>query len=166
MMSSRNRGIYASAGSFALTFFIVSVVFSEALQPMRWCGGPLNPWEAAKAARIATGLFLSCKDETIALNIKPSIIKETTRGCAAYRICFAVAEDNRNTTATFFDKYLQCLEKLGKAWTTGYPWVPKKYNIDTDEAVAALRRCGKIIGPGDLIYVLKTVEYFKDFVTG
>ncbi|XP_077532792.1 uncharacterized protein LOC144145161 [Haemaphysalis longicornis] len=161
-----NHCSFARQGTSALYILVAYMVLCEALQPMRWCGGPLNPWEAAKAGRMATSHFLACKNETIGLNIKASLIKEVPKICSAVRMCFAVAEDNQNTSAIFREKFIQCLEKLGKAWTTAYPWKPKEYNIDTDEVLAAFRRCWKNVRPEDLLYILKTVEYFKDFASG
>ncbi|XP_077532798.1 uncharacterized protein LOC144145165 isoform X2 [Haemaphysalis longicornis] len=131
-----------------LYFTVISVVLGETFQPMRWCGPPLNPREAAKAARTATFYFMECRKHTMALNVKTSMIKELEIFCVAARVCFRAYEDVKNITKPLADTLLDCAEKVATAWVTLHP------------------RCAKDTDIRDLPYILKTFEYFKDFASG
>ncbi|XP_077532789.1 uncharacterized protein LOC144145159 [Haemaphysalis longicornis] len=149
-----------------LCFGVLSLHLAYCFQPMRWCGGPLNPLETAKAARMATEVLWSCKDEIMALNIRPSVIKEARKACAGYHLCFAFVQDTNDDSTSFRDKVLDCMEKYGNAWSTAFPDMPEKLNLDVKKTVDAVRRCLKSLKSTDLPYILKTVEYLRDFVSG
>ncbi|KAK8787129.1 hypothetical protein V5799_023095 [Amblyomma americanum] len=65
-------------------------------QEMRWCGAPLNPWEHAKATKVATDALYSCKDEIKMLNVGAAVIKEAKRACQGIRLCYAFVEETKN----------------------------------------------------------------------
>ncbi|XP_077533041.1 uncharacterized protein LOC144145345 [Haemaphysalis longicornis] len=140
------------------------LVFS--FQPMRWCGGPLNPIEAAKAGRMSTEILFSCKEELKTLNTRPAVIKEAARVCAGCRLCFAVAEDDKNVSTTFFEKFAECVRKIGTGWIIAYPKIKERYNLDINKTVDVFKGCVKRLRPEDLPYVLQTVDYIRNFISG
>ncbi|XP_077507846.1 uncharacterized protein LOC144118962 isoform X2 [Amblyomma americanum] len=116
-------------------------IAAENDQKMRWCGGPLNPWEHAKAAKVATDTFYSCKDEIKTLNVRVAAIKEANRACLGIRLCYAFVEENKNKTL-------------------------EMYNVDVSKYVQSIKRCVRPFVPKDVRYALKTLVYAKDFASG
>ncbi|XP_077532210.1 uncharacterized protein LOC144144574 [Haemaphysalis longicornis] len=133
---------------------------------LEWCGGNLNPREAARAARVATSVFWSCKEETVRLNISPAFIKQTDRICALWRLCYSLVEDNylNGTEVTF--AAAECVYKFGEAVQFVFPTWKGLYNFDAASFYEATKKCAFPLVPRGVMYGLKCVDYFRYFISG
>ncbi|XP_077532788.1 uncharacterized protein LOC144145157 isoform X2 [Haemaphysalis longicornis] len=124
---------------WTICFVLLSRPLVHTFQPMRWCGGTLNPVQAAKAGKMSTDILFSCKKEIMTLNVRPAAIKEATRICAVYHLCFAVAQDDKNVSAPFMETFSECVRKMGNALTIAYPELKEKYNLNVNKTVDAFK---------------------------
>ncbi|XP_037514418.1 uncharacterized protein LOC119390796 [Rhipicephalus sanguineus] len=118
------------------------------VQKMRWCGSGLNPLNMAKATRAATEMFLACKNHIIRFNIKPAIIHKVDKLCASWRVCYVVAEERTNKSATFEGAVVDCMQTMARTWVTIDP------------------TCAGRFVPKDVNQILEAVKWMKDFISG
>ncbi|KAK8777726.1 hypothetical protein V5799_020931 [Amblyomma americanum] len=131
-----------------------------------WCGGPQNPLESAKTARVATTVFLACKNETLGLNISPSFFKESNRLCAIWRMCYSLVEDTNVRSNEYTAAAAECSYKFGKVAEFLFPKWKQEYNFDEATFYDALKRCAIPHLPKGVMYGLKSVDYFRYFASG
>ncbi|XP_075539476.1 uncharacterized protein LOC142574212 isoform X2 [Dermacentor variabilis] len=117
-------------------------------EKIRWCGSGLNPLDKAKATRTVTEMFFSCKNDIIRQNVKPSIIHEADRLCAAWRVCYVIGADNKNASLTFGEVTVNCMRTMARTWVTVSP------------------RCAGRFLPKDVRHILEAVKWMKDFISG
>ncbi|XP_037514364.1 uncharacterized protein LOC119390745 [Rhipicephalus sanguineus] len=141
-------------------------VTAQKNQPMRWCGGQLNPRDHARAMTFATSLFYSCKDEILRINFPPIAIKEIERLCAGWRICYALVDDFTNASVPYNDFLITCMKKLGAALVTVYPHTKETYNFDPEDSLDGLKRCAGHLLPRDWRYMMQAISYVKYFASG
>ncbi|XP_075740214.1 uncharacterized protein LOC142786413 isoform X2 [Rhipicephalus microplus] len=108
---------------------------------VRLCGGHLNPREHGEAMRFATSFLYSCKGEIRRMNIPSVALENLHRACTAFRMCYAVIDDNSNHFT-------------------------EKYKIDAQDMFDALRRCAGHLLPRDGRYMLACISYLEYFLTG
>ncbi|XP_049271458.1 uncharacterized protein LOC119390797 [Rhipicephalus sanguineus] len=120
----------------------------------------------AKAMRAATEMFLACKKDIIRLNVKPTIIDKVDKLCASWRVCYIVAEERTNASATFEDAVVDCMQTMARTWITIDPNAPKRYNIDVDAVTNVYKTCARRFIPKDVNQMLEGVKWLKDFISG
>ncbi|XP_077552806.1 uncharacterized protein LOC144167410 [Haemaphysalis longicornis] len=135
-------------------------------RPMNYCYERLNPVETAKATRMATYMFFSCKDEMLKLNVRPGIIQEANRFCLGYRFCYSVAEERTNNTKALISTMFDCVEKLAAAGITVKPDWETKYNFNWTIVLKKYRICASQHMPRDIRYVLWGFTWLKDLGSG
>ncbi|XP_075740213.1 uncharacterized protein LOC142786413 isoform X1 [Rhipicephalus microplus] len=133
---------------------------------VRLCGGHLNPREHGEAMRFATSFLYSCKGEIRRMNIPSVALENLHRACTAFRMCYAVIDDNSNATVTHGVFVLNCMQKLLETLNTVYPHFTEKYKIDAQDMFDALRRCAGHLLPRDGRYMLACISYLEYFLTG
>ncbi|XP_075744770.1 uncharacterized protein LOC142803526 isoform X2 [Rhipicephalus microplus] len=108
--------------TFSLSVIVVLPTVIFAFEKIDFCATSLNPWNEAKAMKLATTLVLSCKEEFLRINLPASSgITETSRLCAGARICYASLEGEKIGAPVFQDKLYACLNNLGTAVTKANP---------------------------------------------
>ncbi|XP_077552751.1 uncharacterized protein LOC144167331 isoform X2 [Haemaphysalis longicornis] len=110
-------------------------------KPFDFCYEPLNPVETARATKMITDMFLSCKQEIFNLNIKPGVIRESSALCISFRFCYSLAEERTND------------------------WV-EKYNFNNTAVLTAWNRCGAKHMPRDIRFLLFGLRWLLDFMSG
>ncbi|XP_077532834.1 uncharacterized protein LOC144145188 [Haemaphysalis longicornis] len=134
-------------------------------QPMRWCGGRLNPWEDAKAMATATNFFLTCKKEILSLRMSRPRIQHLNILCGYLRLRYAFVQANQNATTPFKKQVMSCLRKATTAFLTLNPDFEATYNINMTEFLEVAHRCAASIPDiKDVRYLLRALDYAKDFI--
>ncbi|XP_077552747.1 uncharacterized protein LOC144167328 [Haemaphysalis longicornis] len=133
-------------------------------KPFDFCYEPLNPVETARATKMITDMFLSCKQEIFNLNIKPGVIRESSALCISFRFCYSLAEERTNNTAAMAQYAFKCFQKFGDAaLTVKSDWV-EKYNFNNTAVLTAWNRCGGKHMLRDIRFLLFGLRWLLDFM--
>ncbi|KAL3200708.1 hypothetical protein MRX96_012985 [Rhipicephalus microplus] len=136
---------------------------SKATHVMNWCGKKLNPLQLAKSAKFAADLFASCKEQFKMMAADPTIVKELKRVCVALRVCYAYADDLKES-GEFYPAFLNCLKKLIQGMETTSITMATGYQVKISTIIDETQKCHPMNMPKDEAYLLGMLAWFGDFV--
>ncbi|XP_049270832.1 uncharacterized protein LOC125756242 [Rhipicephalus sanguineus] len=116
--------------------------------------------------RMATNTMMSCKDEIIRMNVKPTAVNDMDRLCTLLRACFAYGSYTNDTVDQFRQSYMHCIDKILHMAQVLNPRFFGTHSVNATAIVEAFTRCSYNLIPVELKYSLAAVSFFKDFVSG
>ncbi|XP_049517395.1 uncharacterized protein LOC125943078 isoform X2 [Dermacentor silvarum] len=115
---------------------------------------------------MVTNMFFACKNKWLDLNLRPAIIKEFNVFCILIRMCYSYAEDKTADVNAMIAAMLDCIDKLALAEITiKADWIGK-YNYNHTAVMKSYRSCARPHIPRDVRYVLASLMWIKNLMSG
>ncbi|KAH6933946.1 hypothetical protein HPB50_019138 [Hyalomma asiaticum] len=120
---------------------------------MRWCGSGLRRPSLTAAYRVLWKALSWCSRSGRPSSEHHSYSK-VDKLCAAWRVCYIVAEERKNATKTFEDAAVDCMKTMGRTWVTIDPtalfYCPSKLRLRCETLPAKVAMEEMVVVPSGI----------------